>query len=670
MWRRSKWLTPICSSNTAMSTKKPMSKLILLTFLILSMTIFFLPQKVYASTTLPRLSGSDRYGTAIAISQAGWDKSDNVVLATGGDFPDALSAAPLAKQLNAPILLTTKDSLSKAMETELQRLQAKNIYLIGGYGAISETLENELKGLQYHVFRIDGNDRYETSIKIASYIVSHFNVGSEIAIATGNDFPDALSMAPVAASDGIPIILSPANAVSDDLKAYLIEHKVSKVYVIGGTGVINEHVLQQLPNPERLWGADRYTTNIAILNKFSNSVNFDTAYVATGTDFPDALAGAALAAKSESPIILSSQYGAGISESTSYNQKVNKIQALGGEGALTPSVLQNIISAIDDGANYEFGNSPWNIANQGYAAGQGDYVYYYQSIGSNTGAIYKMKKDGTGKIKLCDTGIDSSPDPSINVVGDWVYYRYSTTMTYLERPEDFNGTRTITAYSGKIYKIKTDGTENTKLSDDNARDITVIGDWIYYYTSKFAPVDQIDEPGIYKMRTDGTGKVKLTNLGDTGFIKDITDSYIFYYDTGSAYRINRDGSGKTQIINGSFMVYGTKDWIYYIVGDFTTSNQLYKTRLDGSEKTVLYDGAPIGTWLNVSNDYIYFAGMPPNIGTYRIKTDGTGLTKISDDLARSICIVDDYIYCYFNDSNLDDGPTYRIKVNGTDKSNL
>lgn len=640
----------------------------------LSLATFFVPTNVFASTTLPRLSGSDRYETAIAISQDGWETSENVILATGNDFPDALSAAPLAKQLNAPILLTTSDSISTELESELQRLKCKNIYLIGGDGVISENLEDKLQEMKFGVIRISGNDRYETSLKIASYLFENFNVSSEIAVATGDDFPDALSMAPIAASNDIPIILSPKTDVSVEFKTFLTDHKVSKAFIIGGTGVISDQVSQQLPNPERLWGTDRYKTNIAILNKFLDSINFDKTYVATGTDFPDALAGAAIAAKSKSSIILASEYGVGISSSALYSEKINQLQSLGGEGALTPASLQQVKSTIDYGEDYQLGNSSANLANQGYAAEQGDYVYFYQKTSdTNSGAIYKMQKDGTNKIKLCDTGTDNTPSPSINVVGDWVYYRYSTPVKYLINDNTSSSAPTWgTAYSGSIYKVRTDGTQNTKISGDNARKITVIDGWIYYYNSKYSNTDQTNEQGIYKMKTDGSQKIRLVDFGpttyDIGFIRNISDGYIFYYDDMATYRMNLDGSQKTKIIDNDSMIYGTRDWLYFIVGDFATSNQIYKTRPDGSESTVLYNGASTGNWLNVSADYVYFTVS--NDGVYKVKTDGTGLTKITDDSvshgrSMNLNYIDDTMYYNIYYSNYGLSQTYQVKADGS-----
>ena len=321
------------------------------------------------------------------------------------------------------------------------------------------------------------------------------------------------------------------------------------------------------------------------------------------------------------------------------------------------------------------GNTPGNIQNLGYAAIQGNYVYYFLSSGTNpkTGAIYRMKNDGTEKVKLVDTGVDISPAPFINVVGDWAYYRYSTPVIYTYPRSDINTATpgTATAYAGSIYKIRTNGSENTKISDDNAQYITVLEGWIYYNTSKLSMYDTSTQPGIFKIKTDGTGKVKLVDFQEMGYIVNIADGFIYYFNNNDGtYRITLDGSGKTPIIDGSFMAFGTKDWLYYIVGDFSTDAQIYKTRFDGSQKMLLYSGSAIGNRINVSGDYVFFSTSPSK-GIYKVKTDGTALVKISEDSGRNLSIAGGYIYytIYYGLDNLETA-MYRMKIDGTDRTNL
>lgn len=308
--------------------------------------IFFsFPVRGEATALIDRISGEDRYMTAVEISKSGWDSSINVVLATGLEFPDALCAAPLAKKLVAPILLTDKTELSIGVSGELTRLGVKNAYIIGGFGAVSLDVENAINSMGIKCTRIYGSDRYNTSLEIAEYISKNFGSPSEIAVATGENFPDALSIAPIAALKEMSIILTMPSSISDGMDKYIKDHYIKKAYVVGGVGAVSDNVLNALPSPERIKGNDRYSTNAAVLTRFSSDLEFGTSYMATGREFPDALSGSALAAKTSSPIVLTDlapeQSTRGFLEGK-LSQMENLI-ILGGEGAVPSSPVQDII---------------------------------------------------------------------------------------------------------------------------------------------------------------------------------------------------------------------------------------------------------------------------------------------------------------------------------------
>lgn len=323
---------------------KRRSAYLLVVAIVLLYTFFPCARALAAAPAQLRAGGEDRYETAVEISKNGWDKADTAVLATGEDFPDALCAAPLAKKHNAPILLTGKGELNGKVSEEFKRLGVKEVLIIGGPGVISQSVEETIISTGINTTRIYGADRYETSLEIAKKI----GTGSEVAIATGEYFPDALSIAPVAAMKVIPIILSDKEALSEKTKQYLEENKASKTYVIGGTGVISDNVYNELApySPVRLWGNDRYETNIEVLNKFLKDFNFSDIYVATGNDFPDALAGSALAPKTASPIILTDSTPAQATRDFMQNimSSIKRIYALGGEGVITNAVLNRLIA--------------------------------------------------------------------------------------------------------------------------------------------------------------------------------------------------------------------------------------------------------------------------------------------------------------------------------------
>lgn len=143
----------------------------ILSFFLISILVFAYAPIASASTSTERISGYDRYQTAVAISQNGWPAgSDSAILAFGEDFPDALSAGPLSGKYNAPILLTGTYSLNIDTEAELKRLKVKKVYIIGGQAVISKDVERQLSLLKIATERLAGHDLYETSIIVAQSV--------------------------------------------------------------------------------------------------------------------------------------------------------------------------------------------------------------------------------------------------------------------------------------------------------------------------------------------------------------------------------------------------------------------------------------------------------------------------------------------------------------------
>jgi len=285
-----------------------------------------------------RIFGSNRYLTSYEASKKGWQNSDYAVIASGVDYPDALCAGPLAKKYNAPILLSEQKSLTEGLKNELQRLKVKQVFIVGGEGALSKNTENQIKALGINIKRIGGANRYETSILIAKEVGN----SGKMVFATGLDYPDALSIAPIAANLSMPIVLVGKNNVDRVVKEYVDSQNIQQSYVVGAEGVISKQVASSLPAVKRLGGNNRYDTNKAIINEFKSTINFSNVYVATGMDYPDALSGSALAAKGGNPIILTHPREAtarGIIESNLWS--INKAYVFG-SSALIPNDILDI----------------------------------------------------------------------------------------------------------------------------------------------------------------------------------------------------------------------------------------------------------------------------------------------------------------------------------------
>ncbi|WP_291300332.1 cell wall-binding repeat-containing protein [Desulfosporosinus sp. BICA1-9] len=254
---------------------------------------------VYASST-KRLAGETRYDTSASIARDGWKQSNYAILAYGENYPDALGVVPLAKKYDAPIVLTNGTNLPTVSKETLIDLQVKNVFIIGGTAVIPSSIDAELQSMEIIVTRIAGQDRYDTAIKVAQQLPSP----TEIFVTTGEDFPDALSLAPIAALKQVPIILVPKDYLPDSVKAYLSANEIIKTFVVGNSDIIEDSIINQFPGSERIIGVNRYARNINVNEKFDHLFSSPDISIATGEGFADAITGAAYAAKQGMPIVL------------------------------------------------------------------------------------------------------------------------------------------------------------------------------------------------------------------------------------------------------------------------------------------------------------------------------------------------------------------------------
>ncbi|MET1051017.1 MAG: cell wall-binding repeat-containing protein [Mycetocola sp.] len=254
-----------------------------------------------------RFAGSDRFMTGVDISKKSFSPDVPVVyVATGLAFPDALAAAPAAAAQGGPLLLTNVTSLPASVTAEIVRLKPQKIVVVGGTGAVSASVYNQLKLLAPSIRRDAGTDRFETSRTI---VEKAFPAGSETAfVATAWNYPDALAASAAAGAINAPVVLVDGKgaAVDAKTKTLLSALKVKKAFVAGGAGAVSAKVEASLKtlfgsaNVTRLGGTDRYTT-ASVINKASFALS-DTAYFANGSGFADALSGAALAGKNKAPL--------------------------------------------------------------------------------------------------------------------------------------------------------------------------------------------------------------------------------------------------------------------------------------------------------------------------------------------------------------------------------
>jgi minor extracellular protease Epr len=284
--------------------------------------------------TPERISGMDRYEVAVNVSKRGWGSADTVFISNYNAFADALSAAPLAFKYNSPILLTANTQLNALTKRELLRLKAKNVVVIGGINSIPDKIVTELKNLGLNVRRIDGKDRFEVSKNIANALGST----NTAILANGFKFPDALAVAPYAAKNGYPILLTRSEKLPEEISSTIKLKAIKNMIVVGGELSISNDVLNQLPPRERIGGNDRYEVAVNITRKFYPATT--KIYMATGLSFADALTGSVLAAKNNSSLILTSKDSLPNSVSTLLSERsMDAYVILGGVYSVSNNVL-------------------------------------------------------------------------------------------------------------------------------------------------------------------------------------------------------------------------------------------------------------------------------------------------------------------------------------------
>lgn len=244
-----------------------------------------------------RYAGADKFATAAAVSKGSFPGTANdIFVVTGTDWPDALSAGPAAAAVNGPVLPVLTGSIPGPTMEEILRLQPGRAWVIGGAGVVSDTVLGQLRARGIVVKRISGDNRYATAAAVATQF---FPAPAGAYYASGARYADALAGGAAAAHRGWPLLLTAPDVVPVDTPRVGRER-----IVLGGPAAISDDVRRQLEG-RRVFGDDRYATAAAIaLDAFPSAA---VAHLATGLNFPDALAGAPAAARDNAPLLLAAR---------------------------------------------------------------------------------------------------------------------------------------------------------------------------------------------------------------------------------------------------------------------------------------------------------------------------------------------------------------------------
>lgn len=290
-----------------------------------------------------RLAGDNRYETATSVADTfkatlGVETLDNVIVAYGESYADALTGSYLSKLKNAPILLINQYSEEYVTEYINSNVNHEGVvYLLGGEGVISSEFEDTLLNSGYNVNRLEGANRYETNMNILKETGIN---GEELLVCSAESFADSLS----ASAAGKPILIV-NDSLYEEQKALLTELGAERFCLIGGTGAVTDTIESELTaygTVERLYGANRYETSKAVADRFFPEGS-KTLVLASGNDFPDGLTGGVLAMLNDAPIVLVNDRNTELAKDFVVESQVSKIIAIGGKGAISDDVIDKII---------------------------------------------------------------------------------------------------------------------------------------------------------------------------------------------------------------------------------------------------------------------------------------------------------------------------------------
>jgi VCBS repeat-containing protein len=310
--------------------------------------------------------GPNRFATAIEISKRAFPAgSEYVIIATGMNWPDALGGSALAGALDAPILLTRQDVLPTEVRDEIVRLKGTKASItaivLGGTPAVSAAVFSEIDAIAGVTMepRLFGPNRYATANAVAARTIEEMQkkpggYDGTAFVATGANFPDALGASPLAAKKGWPIYLSnPALGSNTALVATMKAVEVTDAILLGGANVVSDLIRAELgPTYEtRLYGPNRYDTAVAVASYgvANAGLSWDRLAIATGENFPDALAGGVLQGKDGSVLLLTPtlSLNANVAAKLSANKaSITEVRFLGSTAAVSQAVRNAVVAAL------------------------------------------------------------------------------------------------------------------------------------------------------------------------------------------------------------------------------------------------------------------------------------------------------------------------------------
>lgn len=337
-----------------------------------------------------RLGGETRMETSFRISDEGWPEgADTVIVASGLAYPDAMAGVPLAGMLDAPILLTGEQP-DESLMAQLDRLGANNVLILGGEKSVGPDVEFTLHGTGRNVERIYGADRYATCAAIARRMAELGDISHEVFVASGANFPDALSVSPAAGVMNQPILYAaPDGELSPEITAFIRDCGITGAVIAGGETAVPPVVVERLGaagiiRTERISGTDRYQTSLAVNRRYSSVLDSEDVALASGENFPDALSGGAFAARRAMPVVLLTNRASIPGAYEFVSDRAGTRYILGLEGALSAYTVNTFLSG---GTITTTTTTTTTTAPKPQSTGKKAYLTFDDGPSANTGKI-------------------------------------------------------------------------------------------------------------------------------------------------------------------------------------------------------------------------------------------------------------------------------------------
>ncbi len=334
-----------------------------------------------ALVTEKRTSGVDRYATSAATATLAYPSgTNNVVLVSGANHADGLSAAALAGAVGGPVLLTAPGDMMGSTGNAIGTLDAgvagkMSVHIVGGTNAVSAAQETYLTGLGYTVSRTSGADRYATAAAVADKVATlttfgttPYNSRRTAILVTGNDFADGLAAGGIAHNKKMPILLTDGNTLSAETKAVLDNavYNIRRVIIVGGTAAVSEAVATEVAaikntvniQVTRVSGANRYATAVEVAKFYTKATDLDglnqtgvtEIVLASGENFADALSGSSYAGAANTRAMVLTAGSALSSETNTYlsslDLNVTALRVLGGTSAVSAATMTAADAAV------------------------------------------------------------------------------------------------------------------------------------------------------------------------------------------------------------------------------------------------------------------------------------------------------------------------------------